>query len=70
MYMIKFNIKLLRLKNNNMSQKDLIALTGIRPSTMSALENNCSLTISIAQINKLCKALNCTVGDLIEYIPD
>ena len=58
MYMIKFNIKLLRLKNNNMSQKDLIALTGIRPSTMSALENNCSLTISIAQINKLCNQLH------------
>ena len=68
--MVKFNIKLLRLKNDNMSQKELISLTGIRPSTMSCLENNNALTISVEQINKLCKALNCSVGDLIEYTPD
>lgn len=68
--MIKFNIKLLRLKKDNMSQTDLINLTGIRSSTLSALENNHSLSVKVEQINKLCKVLNCTVGDLIEYIPE
>lgn len=68
--MVKFNVKLLRLKNDNMSQKELISKTNIRPSTLSAIENNVALTISIEQINKLCKALNCTTGELIEYIPD
>lgn len=67
--MIKFNIKLIRVKLN-MQQNTLIELTGIRQSTISAFENNRAKTISIDQINKLCKALKCDVGDIMEYIPD
>lgn len=68
--MIKFNIKMLRLKNNNMQQKELIELTHIRPATLSQLENNRAKTISIEQIDRLCQAFHCNIADLIEYIPD
>lgn len=68
--MVKFNIKMLRLKNNNMQQKELIELTHIRPSTLSKLENNSAKTISVEQIDTLCQALHCNMSDIIEYVPD
>lgn len=68
--MIKFNIKMLRLQHDNMLQKDLIALSGIRSDTISSLENNSAKTISIAQIDKLCEIFNCQPSDLMTYYPN
>lgn len=68
--MIKFNIKMLRLINDNMTQQKLIELTGIRQPTLSQYENNRTITIRVEHLNVLCQALNCQVGDLITFVPD
>ena len=68
--MIKFNIKMLRLLNDNMTQTKLIELTGIRQPTLSKYENNKAISISIEHINLLCTALNCQAGELLTFVPD
>lgn len=68
--MIKFNIKMLRLLHDNMPQNKLIALSGIRPSTLSSLENNKAKMISVQQIDTLCEIFKCQPSDLMTYVPN
>lgn len=68
--MIYFNIKNLRFVHNNMTQRELINRTNIRPSTLTAIENNKTKTISIEQIDKLCEVFNCQPAELMTYIPN
>ena len=65
--MIKFNIKMQRLLHNNMSQKQLSELTGIRLPTLSEYENGTAKTIRVEYLNKLCEVFNCQISDLICY---
>jgi len=55
---------------NKLTQKALAEMTGIRPNTVSALWHGTIKRIEIDQIDKLCTALNCQPGDLLEYIPE
>ena len=64
--MVKFRLKVLRAERE-MSQTKLIELTGIRRPTISAMENNSAKTISLEQIDKLCKCLYCNPGDLFLF---
>ena len=65
--MIKFNIKMQRLLHNNMSQKQLSELTGIRLPTLSEYENGAAKTIRVEYLNRLCEVFNCQISDLICY---
>lgn len=53
-----------------MSQKDLSVKTGIRPATISALYHETIKRLEMDHLDKLCAALNCQPGDLLEYIPE
>ncbi len=66
---IKINVSTL-LGQRKMTMSELSGKTGIRPSTISNLYYEETKRIEIDQINALCKALNCTVGDIFEYIED
>lgn len=44
--------------------------TGIRPTTISNLYNEVAERISFDQLDRLCEALNCTLDELLEYIPN
>lgn len=50
--------------------KDIFQKTGIGKSTLSTIKNNKNVNISIRTLDKLCKYFNCTISDLLEYIPD
>lgn len=67
--MIKIKVSDL-LGKHKMSQAELSRLTGIRPGTINALYYETVKRISIDQIDRLCKVLNCQPGDIFEYIPD
>ena len=43
--------------------------TGINKNTLSSLYNESISGIRFDTLEKLCKFLNCSIGDLIEYIP-
>lgn len=61
-----------------MTMYQLSKKTGIRPNTLSQWVNNGKLraedrhvkAISVGVLNLMCEALDCTPGDLLEYIPD
>jgi putative transcriptional regulator len=67
--MLKFNLKKI-LFDRDMNQSDLHRKTGIRYNTINAYYHNYIKRINIDDFNKMCKALGCTPGELLEYIPD
>ena len=44
--------------------------TGINKNTLSSLYNEKISGIRFDTLERLCKFLNCSIGELIEYIPD
>ena len=58
------------LLDRRMRLKDLAEATGLAVNNLSILKTNKARAIRFSTLNSLCKALNCTPGDLIEYIPD
>ncbi len=44
--------------------------TGINKNTLSALYNEKVSGINFETLEKLCKFLECEVGDLLEYVPE
>jgi len=66
---IKINIsRLMGIHKLNMSQ--LSYLAGIDPRTVSRFYYGEIKRVELAHINDLCKALNCSVGDIFEYVED
>lgn len=66
--MISYKPFLKLLIDKDMKKQDIMQLTGISKATMAKLNTNDYVSLEI--IDKLCAALKCQPGDLIEYIPD
>ncbi len=62
--MIKISLKKL-LADRGMTQSELAALTGIRPSTICDICNNTCAFLKLENIDKICLALKCEISDLI-----
>ena len=58
------------LLDRRMKLKDLAEATGLAVNNLSILKTNKARAIRFSTLNSLCKVLNCTPGDLIEYIPE
>ncbi|MBW7989481.1 MAG: helix-turn-helix transcriptional regulator [Planctomycetes bacterium] len=58
------------LLDKRMKLKDLAEATGLAVNNLSILKTNKARAIRFSTLNSLCKALNCTPGDLIEYVQD
>ena len=67
--MIKIKISYL-LGKNKMTQKTLAYITGIRPATISKMYYEEVKRIDIKHLNNICKAFDCEISELLEYIPD
>jgi putative transcriptional regulator len=74
--LIKFKLGEL-LSDDGKTMYWLAKETGIRPNTISQWVNNNLLSeeekvksISVENINRICKALQCNVEDLFEYVED
>lgn len=50
--------------------KDLAEATGIAVNNLSILKTNKAKAIRFSTLEAICKALNCSPGDLLEYIPE
>ena len=66
--MISYNPLWHTLINNGMNKGDLMEKTGISYGTMASKGKN--EPVNLKQIDRICKALNCGISDVIEYIPD
>lgn len=67
--MIKSRLKIL-LTEKGLTQRKLSELTGVRPATITGIVNNSIKQIPVDSVSKICKALNCDVGDLFYYEPE
>ena len=67
--MIKIKLSDL-LGKHKMTQKALADLTHIRPATISKMYYEEVKRVDIKQLNDICKAFDCEISELLEYIPD
>ncbi|MDD5328300.1 MAG: helix-turn-helix transcriptional regulator [Phycisphaerae bacterium] len=58
------------LLDRRMKLTELAEATGIALNNLSILKTNKARAIRFSTLNLICKALNCTPGDLLEYIPE
>ena len=67
--MIIFNIDVM-LARRKMSVTELSHRVGITMANISILKNGKARAVRVETLNKLCQALDCQPGDLLEYRPD
>lgn len=67
--MIKTKLKVV-LAQREMTQTELSKRTGIRPPTLSAISTNQIKVVPMDVMDRMCKVLDCNVGDIFEYVPD
>ena len=65
---IIFNIDVM-LAKRKMSVTELAERVGITITNISILKNGKAKAIRVATLTKLCAALNCQPGDLLEFQP-
>lgn len=58
------------LVDRRMKLKELAEATGLAVNNLSILKTNKARAIRFSTLNSICKALNCTPGDLLECLPD
>ena len=51
-------------------QKKLADKAGVRSATVNLYYNELIKQVSLHVLDKFCKALDCQVADLLEYVPD
>ena len=57
------------LIDREMKSKDLAAKAGISPATLTKMKKD-GATVSSDVLVKICTALDCTVDDILEIVPD
>ena len=67
--MIIINLDVMMAKRK-MSLNDLSEKVGITLANLSILKNNHAKAIRFSTLDAICKALDCQVSDIIEYVPD
>ena len=58
------------LGKHKMTQSALAKQANIRPATISKMYYEEVKRIDVKHLNNICKAFNCEISDLLEYIPD
>jgi putative transcriptional regulator len=58
------------LLDRRMKLTALAEATGIALNNLSVLKTNKARAVRFSTLNSICKALNCSPGDLLEFIPD
>jgi len=58
------------LLDRRMKLKDLADTTGLAVNNLSILKTNKARAIRFSTLDSLCRILNCSPGDLLEFIPD
>lgn len=58
------------LAKRKMSVTELSERVGITIANISILKNGKAKAIKLDTLNKICQALDCQPGDILEYAPD
>lgn len=55
------------LVDRELSKHDLQEMANLAPNTMTKLRRGSSVSMDV--LTRICSALGCTYGDIVEYIP-
>ena len=58
------------MAKRKISSNDLAARIGITPVNLSILKNNRAKAIRFSTLELICRELDCSVGDILEYVKD
>lgn len=67
--MIRIHLSRL-LGENKEKLADLIRSTGLARNTVAGLYRETTARIDMDTLNAICRHYNCTVAELLEYVPD
>ena len=67
--MIRINLDVM-MARRKMSLNELSEKVGITLANLSVLKNNKAKAIRFSTLDAICKALDCNVEDIIEYVPE
>ena len=67
--MITINLEVMKAKRK-MSLNELSERVGITLANLSILKNNKAKAIRFSTLDAICKALECRVEDIIEYVDE
>ena len=67
MIVVRIDVMLAKRK---MSVTELAEKVGITISNLSVLKNDKARAVRLETLDKLCKALDCQPGDLLEYVEE
>jgi DNA-binding Xre family transcriptional regulator len=56
------------LLDKDLKKKDLVKLAGVSSYTISKLNRGDNVTTDVLQ--KICNALSCNIGDIMDIVPD
>lgn len=56
------------LIEHDIKKTELIRIAGLNSYTVTCMSKN--EPVSLTALGKLCKTFNCTLNDLVEYVPD
>ncbi len=65
---ISYNKMKKRMIDLNIKPKDLKSLADVSQNVMAKINRNES--VSIESLEKICRALNCNIGDVMDFLPD
>lgn len=58
-----------RASGERMTHERLSAVTGLSRSTLESLASREGYNTTLLTVDKLCRALSCQPGDILEYVP-
>ncbi len=67
--MIKVKLDVM-LAKRGVSSGELADAIGITQANLSILKNNKGKAVRFSTLDAICKKLDCTVGDILEYVED
>lgn len=67
MIVVNLNVMMARRK---MSLNELSEKVGITLANLSILKNGKAKAVRLSTLDAICRALDCTPGDILEYRPD
>ncbi len=67
--MIRVNLDIM-LARRGVSGGELAEAIGITQANLSILKTNKGKAIRLSTLDAICKKLNCTPGDILEYVED
>lgn len=67
--MIVVNLDVMMSKRK-ISSNELAEIVDITPPNLSILKTGKAKAVRFSTLDKLCEALDCQPGDILEYVPD